>query len=339
MLKNTFLNEIKVSTTKSFKIRQEIVAFLKELFKRNSTSVVNVDIDERAKQTLNYFCSLLLVEYETPILSIQQGTVIPYQNSVLSNVTDKTQLIKALTFLVQNKSILTDENGQMVTVDDIQKLDFKVDNSLNFQKPTTKRPSAQDAFNDQFFYIGKNSSLQLAAKFEMFLQDLKRRYYDKIVDVNQLISQNLMTVLVSTIFPQTLILFGELKQTSLTPILFEINNLWSGVNTPLYVNQFFKENVPDRWTLFSTYDLVQHNYSFVDFVKTQKKKYFMKSFDDNKFSFYFKTSNQLSDTITNDDIFNQKVKFNKTYRQSILSVYVDGDKKFVYEVAPYSVLM
>lgn len=339
MLKNTFLNEIKVSAADSFKIRQEIVVFLKELFKRNSTSVVNVDIDEKAKQTLNYFCSLLLVEYETPILSIQQGTVIPYQNSVLSNVTDKTQLIKALTFLVQNKSILTDENGQMVTVDDIQKLDFKVDNSLNFQKPITKRPSAEDAFNDQFFYIGKNSSLQLAAKFEMFLQDLKRRYYDKIVDVNQLVSQNLMTVLVSTIFPQTLILFGELKQSSLTPILFELNNFWSGVNTPLYVNQFFKENVPDRWTLFSTYDLVQHNYSFVNFVKTQKKKYFMKSFDENKFSFYFKTSNQLSDTITNDDIFNKKVQFDKTYRQSILSVYVDGDKKFVYEIAPYSVLM
>ena len=58
MLKNTFLNEIKVSATESFKIRQEIVVFLKELFKRNSTSVVNVDIDERAKQTLNYFCSL-----------------------------------------------------------------------------------------------------------------------------------------------------------------------------------------------------------------------------------------------------------------------------------------
>lgn len=339
MLKNTFLNEIKVSAAESFKIRQEIVVFLKELFKRNSTSVVNVDIDEKAKQTLNYFCSLLLVEYETPILSIQQGTVIPYQNSVLSDVTDKTQLIKALTFLVQNKSILTDENGQMVTVDDIQKLDFKVDNSLSFEKPTTKRPSTEDAFNDQFFYIGKNSSIQLAAKFEMFLQDLKRRYYDKVVDVNQLVSQNLMTVLVSTIFPQTLILFGELKQSSLTPILFELNNFWSGVNTPLYVNQFFKENVPDRWTLFSTYDLVQHNYSFVNFVKTQKKKYFMKSFDENKFSFYFKTSNQLADTITNDDIFNKKVKFDKTYRQSILSVYVDGDKKYVYEIAPYSVLM
>lgn len=331
----------------SLKIKQDIIDFLRRRLRRNPVRVRDIDSDKLMQQETEKLMRSIIIDYHHPLFIVQDNKLQVFDHSILDNVFSKAELEERLKSL---QGRIMDEEDHELNVKDLKDVIFEDARHFNFDILQSKRPNFEQSYQDQFFYISNRIAVKIAVSTQRFLYNLSNKYPNHIVNLNQFISNNLLTEWIMTFIPQSLMLFGEIKANQQAPILFEINQLWGGINTPLLATNFITQNVPNKWLFLSTQNLLDANFNFETILRKSAEYYYINKKNansskndknkqnsneiENAYQFYFLQRNEIPELVENNKII-PYIQKNTTmsYSNSTLSAFVNGRHKYFFEIA------
>lgn len=331
-------------SNESLKIKQEIINFLKHRLKKNPSRVRNIETDELLKSKTEHLMHDIIIDYHHPLFIVQNNKIEVFEHSILDNVFSKEQLFTQLKSL---QGIIKDDEGNSLDYNELKELQFEDKRHFNFEVLQSHRPDFLKTYEDQFFYLSNRVCVKIAVATQRFLYNLAEKYNGHIINMHQYIANNLLTEWIMTFIPQSLVLFGEVKQNQLAPILFEIGNYWGGANSPLLATNFITQNVPNNWLFLSTQNLLQADFDFHTLLNNRVKSFYLghekkeqnkdkvsNDLIENLYQFYFLQRNEIPELIDNKQIISYiRENTTRSYPNSIMSAFVNGKHKYYFEVA------
>lgn len=325
----------------SLKIKKEIIGFLQHRLVKNPSRVRDIDKDELLQNKTEQLMRDIIIDYHHPLFTVQDNKVEVFEHSIFDTVFSKEQLLSRIEEL---KGTILDDEGHILDVQDLKDVAFENKQHFNFEILQSHRPDFTRTYEDQFFYLSNRVCVKIAVAAQRFFYNLENKYAGHIINLKQYIANNMMTEWIMTFIPQSLVLFGEVKQQQLAPILFEISNYWGGVNSPLLAINFITQNVPNKWLFLSTQDLLQADFDFNVLLKRSVEFYYLNEKHDkskknsdaieNLYQFYFLQRNEIPELIDNKQIIPYiRKNTTKSYPNSIVSAFVNGKHKYYFEVA------
>lgn len=331
---------IYLRTKKSEEIRDKVYEALNYRFKQNPARVRDINNDKDFQQATEKMLADIIIDYKHPIFKIRDNKIYIYQHSIVDKIDNKVGLENLLITL---DGKLIDDNDKEYNLKEIMKLKLAKEKIPNFKKLISRKPDLQETYFNQTFYLGNNISIKVAALTQKFFKELQKEYPDHIIDIDTYINDNLMTPWLLLFIPQVLILFGQSSANSKIPILFNIPNMWSGTNTPAEVIQFISKNVPNKWILLSTYDLIKYNFDFIEIQKHMKNDFNLDKNSNNGygniFEMYFLSRNLIN---TNNKPIKEAIEEARTrgvqtiYPHSKISLVNIASKLYYFEIANLS---
>lgn len=335
-MKNTV---IYLRTKKSEEIKDKVYEALSYRFKQNPSRVRNINNDKQLQEATEKLLADIIIDYKHPIIKIKDNKLYIFKNSIIDRVDSKTALENLLLTL---NGKLIDDNEQEYKIKDLLKKRLAKEKLPTFKHLMSRRPHFDTTYLNQTFYLGNNISIKMAALTQRYFKDLQKEYPDHIINIDTYIYDNLMTPWLLVFIPQLLILFGQSMSTTNIPVLFNIPNMWSGVNTPAEVIQFVGQNVPNKWSFISTRDLVNYDFDFTKIQKNIKKDFNLDKSKNNgygnMFDFYFLSRNLIqTNKPLKDAIQEARTKGVPTlYPNSKVSLVNIASKLYYFEIANLS---
>lgn len=319
-----------IRTDESLILKDKVLNFLNKQFEKNPQYFRNPN-SEIVQPYLEQMLEDILVSYKHAVFSIEDDKINMFAGSLFEMIYTKEQLQDAISLL---EGTIIDENEEELIID--KNFFNKKINKKRIENPYvlySKRNDPQLCYLDQYFYLVNKTSLKKCIGIQDFFKKLKKENPDQVFNINDYISENLMTEFLMVFCPSLFVLFGESFANNDLPVLFTIPQICEDrTNLPMHIYNFVQQFVPEKYLLVSTLNLLDSNYDLKNLYNNANNDYYIEDGKFTIFDMFF-----LRKRIDNDVPLSENF-YIKNYNLSSVITFFNGPEHYNFEVMTYEEL-